>query len=77
MALFNLKINGKSYKADVDGNTPLLWVLRDHLDLVGTKYGCGIAMCGACTVHINGEQSPQLRDYLKQPNIQYNKLGMK
>lgn len=55
MALFNLKINGKSYKADVDGNTPLLWVLRDHLDLVGTKYGCGIAMCGACTVHINGE----------------------
>ena len=55
MALFNLKINGKTYKADVDGNTPLLWVLRDHLDLVGTKYGCGIAMCGACTVHINGE----------------------
>ncbi|AXE21554.1 (2Fe-2S)-binding protein [Runella rosea] len=55
MALFNLKINGKTYKADVDANTPLLWVLRDHLDLVGTKYGCGMAMCGACTVHVNGE----------------------
>jgi isoquinoline 1-oxidoreductase subunit alpha len=55
MAVISLKINGKSYQTDVDANTPLLWVLRDHLDLAGTKYGCGMAMCGACTVHINGE----------------------
>jgi len=54
MAIFNLQINGKKQQVDVDPSTPLLWVLRDHLDLVGTKYGCGIAMCGACTVHLNG-----------------------
>lgn len=51
---YQLKINGKSYTADVAADTPLLWVLRDHLGLVGTKYGCGIASCGACTVHMNG-----------------------
>jgi len=50
MAIFNLNINGKEYRADVAADTPLLWVLRDHLGLVGTKYGCGIAQCGACTV---------------------------
>ncbi|QJW90934.1 (2Fe-2S)-binding protein [Spirosoma taeanense] len=55
MALFKLQVNGKSYQADVDPDTPLLWVLRDNLGLVGTKYGCGIAQCGACTVHLNGE----------------------
>lgn len=55
MALYKLQINGRSYQADVEPDTPLLWVLRDHLGLVGTKYGCGIAQCGACTVHINGE----------------------
>lgn len=54
MANFNLQINGKTQKVDVAADTPLLWVLRDHLGLVGTKYGCGIAMCGACTVHMNG-----------------------
>lgn len=54
MAEFKLKINGKSYAVDVDSTTPILWVLRDHLQLVGTKYGCGIAQCGACTIHING-----------------------
>ena len=54
MASYQLKINGKSYTADVEADTPLLWVLRDHLGLVGTKYGCGIAQCGACTVHVNG-----------------------
>jgi isoquinoline 1-oxidoreductase subunit alpha len=53
MASFELKINGKQKTVEVDPNTPLLWVLRDHLDLVGTKYGCGIAQCGACTVHLN------------------------
>lgn len=55
MALYKLQINGRSYQADVEPDTPLLWVLRDHLGLVGTKYGCGIAQCGACTVHVNGE----------------------
>ncbi len=54
MASFQLKINGQSLSTDVDPNTPLLWVLRDHLSLVGTKYGCGIAQCGACTVHLDG-----------------------
>ncbi len=55
MAVFKLQINGRAYQADVDADTPLLWVLRDNLGLVGTKYGCGIAQCGACTVHLNGE----------------------
>ena len=54
MPIFKLLINGKQYQPDVTADTPLLWVLRDHLGLVGTKYGCGIAQCGACTVHING-----------------------
>lgn len=52
MALINLNVNGKKYELDVDPATPLLWVLRDHLNLTGTKYGCGIAQCGACTVHL-------------------------
>ena len=55
MSIFNLKINKKEYKVDVDPSTPMLWVLRDHLNLVGTKFGCGIAQCGACTIHLNGE----------------------
>jgi isoquinoline 1-oxidoreductase alpha subunit len=50
----SLNINGKAYQAEVDARTPLLWVLRDTIGLTGTKYGCGIAQCGACTVHING-----------------------
>jgi isoquinoline 1-oxidoreductase alpha subunit len=54
MANYKLQINGRNYEADVDADTPLLWVLRDNLGLVGTKYGCGIAQCGACTVHLNG-----------------------
>ena len=54
MAQYTLQINGRSYEADVDADTPLLWVLRDNLGLVGTKFGCGIAQCGACTVHLNG-----------------------
>lgn len=54
MATFNLKINGQSKQVDVDEDTPLLWVLRDHLGLVGTKFSCGIAQCGSCTVHIDG-----------------------
>jgi len=55
MARFTLKVNGKRQQVDVSPDTPLLWVLRDHLDLTGTKYGCGIGQCGACTVHVNGE----------------------
>ena len=54
MASFTLNINGEQKKVDVDPNTPLLWVLRDDLNLVGTKYGRGMSQCGACTVHLNG-----------------------
>lgn len=50
-----LKINGKLHNIDVDGSTPLLWVLREQLGLTGSKYSCGIGICGACAVHINGE----------------------
>jgi isoquinoline 1-oxidoreductase subunit alpha len=51
-----LKVNGKEHEVNgLDESTPLLWVLRDHLGLVGTKFGCGVAQCGACTVHLNGE----------------------
>jgi isoquinoline 1-oxidoreductase alpha subunit len=50
-----LNVNGKELQADVDASTPLLWVLRDTLDMTGTKFGCGQALCGACTVHLNGE----------------------
>jgi isoquinoline 1-oxidoreductase alpha subunit len=54
MAKYQLQINGKTLQADVEPDTPLLWVLRDSVGLLGTKYGCGIGQCGACTVHING-----------------------
>jgi isoquinoline 1-oxidoreductase alpha subunit len=50
-----LTINGKAVDVDVDPNTPLLWVIREQIGLTGTKYGCGVAQCGACTVHMNGE----------------------
>jgi isoquinoline 1-oxidoreductase subunit alpha len=53
MAIFNLTVNGKKYQVDVDPSTPVLWVLRDHLNLDGTKYGCGVAQCGACTIHLD------------------------
>ena len=52
---FAIKVNGNAHNVDVDGDTPLLWVLRDVLGMTGTKFGCGMALCGACTVHVNGE----------------------
>lgn len=54
MSKFTLTINGQSRSVEVAPDTPLLWVLRDHLQLVGTKFGCGIGQCGACTIHLNG-----------------------
>jgi isoquinoline 1-oxidoreductase alpha subunit len=55
MAAIELSVNGASNVIDVDPDTPLLWVLRDHLGLTGTKFGCGAGLCGACTVHVDGE----------------------
>jgi len=54
MAQYTLFVNRETKTVEVDPSTPMLWVLRDHLDLVGTKFGCGIAQCGACTIHLNG-----------------------
>jgi len=53
--MITLNVNGKPVSVDADRDTPLLWVLRDHLGMTGTKYGCGMALCGACTVHVNGQ----------------------
>jgi isoquinoline 1-oxidoreductase alpha subunit len=57
----SLQINGTAHQVDVDPATPLLWVLRDHLGMTGTKFGCGIAMCGACTIHLNGSATRSCR----------------
>lgn len=54
---FTIRVNGAQHTVDADGDTPLLWVLRDQLGLTGTKFGCGIAVCGACTVHVDGKPS--------------------
>ncbi len=53
--MITLNVNGKPMSVNADPDTPLLWVLRDHLGMTGTKYGCGMALCGACTVHVNGQ----------------------
>lgn len=55
MAIFNLTINKQKFKIDAEPDTPLVWILRDELNLKGTKFGCGMAMCGACTIHIDGQ----------------------
>ena len=54
MKTFSISINGKTHEVNADPSTPMLWVLRDHLEMTGTKFGCGIAQCGACTVHLDG-----------------------
>jgi isoquinoline 1-oxidoreductase alpha subunit len=54
MPVYTLSVNGKNMSVEADADTPLLWVLRDNLNLVGTKFGCGVGQCGACTVHLNG-----------------------
>jgi isoquinoline 1-oxidoreductase alpha subunit len=55
MAKYNLTVNGKKYNVEADADTPLLWVIRDAVGLKGTKFGCGMALCGACTVHLDGQ----------------------
>ncbi len=55
MALFDIHVNGETHQVDVDPDTPILWVLRDNLRLLGTKFGCGIAQCGVCTIHLDGD----------------------
>ena len=55
MALFDIYVNGERHQVDVDPDTPILWVLRDNLRLLGTKFGCGIAQCGVCTIHLDGD----------------------
>ena len=61
-------INGKSHKVDASPDTPLLWIIRDHIGLTGTKYGCGIAICGACTVLIDGKAERSCQTYIKDIN---------
>ena len=55
MPTYNFTLNGKSVSVNADADTPLLWILRDHLDMCGTKFGCGIGQCGACTIHLDGQ----------------------
>ena len=55
MGKYNLTVNGKKYNVEADSDTPLLWVIRDYVGLKGTKFGCGMALCGACTVHLDGQ----------------------
>jgi isoquinoline 1-oxidoreductase subunit alpha len=64
--MITLTVNGKRMPVDADPDTPLLWVLRDHLNLTGTKYGCGMALCGACTVHVNGQPTRSCTTSLSQ-----------
>jgi isoquinoline 1-oxidoreductase alpha subunit len=91
MAKYSLKINGKTQQIDVDPSTPILWVLRDHLKMTGTKFGCGMAMCGACTIHLDGnavrscslpvsavgkQAITTIEGYLPMVHIPFKKLGL-
>jgi len=60
----SLRVNGKTQKVEADPDTPLLWVIRDELEMTGTKFGCGVASCGACTVHLNGEPVRSCQTYI-------------
>ena len=73
MPKYTISVNDKIMPVEADADTPLLWVLRDHLNLVGTKYGCGVAQCGACTVHMNG--IPVRSCSLPVSAIRKNKIG--
>lgn len=68
MPTFQLKVNGESKTVNAAADTPVLWILRDHLDLVGTKYGCGIGQCGACTIHVDGTPLRSCSTTLAQVN---------
>ena len=72
MAKYTLSVNGKRMSVEADADTPLLWVLRDHLNLVGTKFGCGVSECGACTVHMNGNAVHSC--YIPISNVGDNKI---
>ena len=72
MAKYTLSINGRMMSVEADADTPLLWVLRDHLNLVGTKFGCGVSECGACTVHMNGNAVHSC--YIPISNVGDNKI---
>lgn len=61
----SLKLNGKTHQVDADPGTPLLWVIRDELNMTGTKFGCGVASCGACTVHLNGTPVRSCQTYIE------------
>ena len=90
MATYTINVNGKKQQVEADADTPLLWVLRDNLGLVGTKFGCGMAQCGACTVHIDGsamrscileiatigdKKITTIEGYPKMAIIRYKSLG--
>ena len=91
--MVSVRVNKKTYNVDVEPETPLLWVIRDTIGLTGTKFGCGTALCGACTVHVNGKTCPVLcdanspkwwdrrlprsRGYHRMLSIRYRSLGAK
>ena len=73
--MLQLTINGREHRVDAAPDAPLLWILRDHLDMPGTKFGCGVALCGACTVHIDGQPVQQAWEALDVPQCGYCQSG--